>query len=278
MGLEISGVTFSGGTSIAFEPPPYTIQYLIVAGGGSGGYAGGGGGGFRTGNISVTSGTTYPITAGYAGNGGSNGFNSIAFGVTALGGGFGGQSGAPTPGCGNIGGSGGGGFRNFPGLFPRSGAPGTAGQGNPGGSGLGTCLGQAGGGGGGAGGPGGNAVMPAPNFGVGGNAGSGQSWPYTGPTTFYAAGGAGAGGGTGGGSGGAGQPSVYGKGGNGCGGGCRPSGQAGVVILAVPTPNYPGSAPGATVTTPPAAPGYTVLTYIGGSPPTPAPGTYIYTA
>jgi hypothetical protein len=34
-----------------------------------------------------------------------------------------------------------------------------------------------------------------------------------------------------------------------------------VVILAVPTPNYPGSAPGATVTTPPSAPGMTVLTY-----------------
>jgi hypothetical protein len=34
-----------------------------------------------------------------------------------------------------------------------------------------------------------------------------------------------------------------------------------VVILAVPTPAYPGSAPGATVSTPPAAPGMTVLTY-----------------
>jgi hypothetical protein len=34
-----------------------------------------------------------------------------------------------------------------------------------------------------------------------------------------------------------------------------------VVILAVPTPNYPGTAPGASVTTPPAAPGKTVLIY-----------------
>jgi hypothetical protein len=34
-----------------------------------------------------------------------------------------------------------------------------------------------------------------------------------------------------------------------------------VVILAVPTPYYPGSAPGANVSTPPAAPGITVLTY-----------------
>lgn len=38
-------------------------------------------------------------------------------------------------------------------------------------------------------------------------------------------------------------------------------GGSGIVIFAVPTPNYPGSAPGATVTTPPAAPGRTVLTY-----------------
>jgi hypothetical protein len=40
-----------------------------------------------------------------------------------------------------------------------------------------------------------------------------------------------------------------------------------VVILAVATPVYPGSAPGAAVSTPPAAPGYTVLTYTN-------PGTY----
>jgi hypothetical protein len=40
-------------------------------------------------------------------------------------------------------------------------------------------------------------------------------------------------------------------------------GGPGTVILAMATPNYPGSAPGATVSTPPAAPGYTVLTYTG---------------
>ena len=45
------------------------------------------------------------------------------------------------------------------------------------------------------------------------------------------------------------------------------TGGSGVVILAVPTPNYPGSAPGATVTTPPSAPGMTVITFT-------APGTY----
>jgi hypothetical protein len=48
------------------------------------------------------------------------------------------------------------------------------------------------------------------------------------------------------------------------------SGGPGVVILAVPTPSYPGTAPGASVTNPPAAPGYTVLTYVG-------PGSFTYT-
>jgi hypothetical protein len=44
----------------------------------------------------------------------------------------------------------------------------------------------------------------------------------------------------------------------------------------MPTPKYPGSAPGATVTTPPAAPGYTVLTYTTPSPTT--PGSFVFTA
>jgi hypothetical protein len=39
---------------------------------------------------------------------------------------------------------------------------------------------------------------------------------------------------------------------------------------------YPGSAPGAAVSTPPAAPGYTVLTYTTPSPTT--PGSFTFTA
>jgi hypothetical protein len=55
------------------------------------------------------------------------------------------------------------------------------------------------------------------------------------------------------------------------------AGGSGVVILAIPTPNYPGmSAPGAAVSTPPAAPGLTVLTYTTPSPGTPA--TFTLTA
>ena len=50
------------------------------------------------------------------------------------------------------------------------------------------------------------------------------------------------------------SPTSFASGNSGAGG-------SGVIILAVPTPAYPGSAPGATVTTPPAAPGMTVITY-----------------
>jgi hypothetical protein len=49
------------------------------------------------------------------------------------------------------------------------------------------------------------------------------------------------------------------------------------VIFAIPTSVYPSTiATGAVVTTPPAAPGYTVLTYNTPSPGTPA--TYTFTA
>jgi hypothetical protein len=45
------------------------------------------------------------------------------------------------------------------------------------------------------------------------------------------------------------------------------TGGSGTVILAVQNSVYPGSAPGAVVSTPPATPGYTIITYT-------APGTY----
>jgi len=63
-----------------------------------------------------------------------------------------------------------------------------------------------------------------------------------------------------------GQP-IVGRGGGGAGrnniaGG---TGGTGTVILVIPTPSYPGLAPGAVVTNPPAAPGATVLTYTTSS-------------
>ena len=53
-------------------------------------------------------------------------------------------------------------------------------------------------------------------------------------------------------------------------------GGSGTVILAIPTPFYPGSAPGASnvSTSFPGAPGMTVITYTTPSPSTPATFTY----
>jgi len=173
-------------------------------------------------------------------------------------------------------------------------APGVAGpQGYPGGTGNQSVTWPApalffvaaAGGGGGAGATG-NTGTTNPTAATGGPGGAGRLWPYT--NNYYAGGGGGgaanggpgpsytASGGAGGlGGGGAGVASngaTAGSGipgtGGGAGGTGSPSGTAtggtggdGVVILAVPTPFYPGSAPGAAVTTPPAAPGMTVLTY-----------------
>jgi hypothetical protein len=160
----------------------------------------------------------------------------------------------------------------------------------------GTGGGAGGGGSGGAGSPGGNSVQPNPttsNGGAGGTGGLGKTWSYTGPTVFYAGGGGGgagysqnimgaqgAGGSGVGGQGGTtnfpGLPGSYGSGGGGGGrspnypapgGSCGGYGGVGVVILAVPTPQYPGAyAPIAT--TPPSAPGQTVLRWT-------TPGTYV---
>jgi len=79
---------------------PLLIEFLIVAGGGGGGTAGignidgsGGGGGagrYLSGSNYMTQGDTESITVGGAGAAGTNGGNSIAFGVTCNGGGRGG--------------------------------------------------------------------------------------------------------------------------------------------------------------------------------------------
>jgi len=162
-------------------------------------------------------------------------------------------------------------------------------------------------GGGGAGGTGGNyfgPVAPASGGNGTGAGGVGYLWPYTGVTygggggggsyqqckTIYGLGGPG-----GGGNGGncQGPPAcrrttgsgTNGLGGGGGGGGLNTcsfangpggAGGSGAVILAVPTDKYKYfSAPGATVTTPPAAPGMTVLRY--NSPGQTTPGTFTLT-
>jgi len=215
------------------------------------------------------------------------GFTTIA--STGGGGGAGQGGGTNQPG-----GSGAGGPVNSATFGTATGSPGAYGvagtQGYPGG--RGDAAGFTSGGGGGAGGSGQAAAAPGSSAGAGG---PGVVWPFNG--TFYGGGGGGGGtnfgtppitrpgapGGAGGGGAGptlsAGTPGCINTGGGGGGGGW-PTAQAGtgvalpggnggpgVIILAVPTANYPGSAPGATITNPPAAPGMTVLRYA-------SPGTY----
>ena len=145
-----------------------TVDALVVAGGGgsgatsrpsyNGAWAGGGGAGgvLYTPGHPVTA-ATYPVVIGAGGGVGSNGSNSTALGLTAIGGGRGG--GTPfspnkPENQGGPGGSGGGGLGDHPGPSLQAGA-GTSGQGNSGGAGIDPGGGpdnyEQGGGGGGAG-------------------------------------------------------------------------------------------------------------------------------
>jgi hypothetical protein len=266
--LQDSDKTFS--LTVNTLAPTYTATYLVVAGGGGGGTnqgGGGGAGGMITGTVSLSIGTPYAITVGSGGTGGRNtrgvtGNNSsIGVLVTSLGGGGGGGSNPAStdnrPGL--SGGSGGGGQG---GISPAgTGGSGTPGQGNSGGAG--SPFGGSGGGGG-AGGAGSSASEgnPAPG-------GAGLASSITGTPTLYAGGGGNSyynpgntffnNGGPGGGGGGFNDTrpaAVNGTANRGGGGGGTTnvntdagSGGSGVVILSIATSNYPGSAPGATVTT-----------------------------
>ena len=67
------------GTGTIVPQSNLTVEYVIVAGGGGGGYSnagGGGAGGYLANNskaLSLSNGTTYTVTVGAGGNGGSNG-------------------------------------------------------------------------------------------------------------------------------------------------------------------------------------------------------------
>ena len=106
--------------------------------------------------------------------------------------------------------------------------------------------------------------LPGPGFsgapGGPGGGGAGSVTPGVNPSSYGIPGTPGTGGGGGGGA----NNSVPGTGAN----GYRGCGGPGVVIIAVPTPNYPGSAPGAAVSNPGSAPGMTVLTFTSS-------GTYV---
>jgi hypothetical protein len=215
----------------------YAVDYVIIAGGGSGGgggggSGGGGGGGYLANSTTVSVGTAYTVTVGSGGTGaiedrGTNGSNSSAFSLTAIGGGAGGaylgtQAGAS-------GGSGGGGN--------TTGGSATPGQGNDGGSGF--EANNNGGGGGGAGSVGENADSS-----TGGAGGSGISLSIIGSAVTYSAGGNGS---TANGSGGGSGSVNTGNGGAGAGSGVTGlSGGSGVVIVRYASASQRGT--GGTVT------------------------------
>jgi hypothetical protein len=161
-----------------------TADVLVIAGGGGGGKDKGGGGGagglsYQT-SRSLTA-TTYPVTVGAAGAGGTvysvttsaafAGNNSIFDTITSLGGGFGGTDYYAATQHGGSGGSGGG--------ASRAGNIGTATQGNSGGA---TGFGNAGGTG--------SEGSPFNRYGGGGGGGAGSAGTNAGSSTA-AAGGAG---------------------------------------------------------------------------------------
>jgi hypothetical protein len=276
------------------------------------GGGGGGAGGLKQGAVTLTTGTIYTVTVGSGGAGGCNPISPTGFGSANLGGGTqgnpssfsgapittisttgggrggGGGIGAPGTGKGGPGGSGGGPGSGISPPINFPGGCGSPGQGFGGGGGGPTSAGS----GGGATGPGFIRTVP------GAPSGAGYTWPYTGVT--YASGGgyggfpnlsvAPGGGGIGGPPTGpyCGAPGTAGTGGGGGGGGRAPGpaptgrgkggrGGSGVVILTVPNTAYPTVvAPGAAVSTPPNAPGQTVLTYSAASPS--SPGSYPFTA
>lgn len=220
------------------------IEVLVVAGGGGGGGhassdkggAGGGAGGLiYNSTYRVVPSTSYTVTVGQsgvggtAGNDGSQGGNSSFHVLTAIGGGYGARGAGGGPFAGGNGGSGGGGTADGNGA---NGAPGTGtlGQGFAGGT-NGQANNSAGGGG--AGGIGyGNTAS------TGGAGGPGLPFNISGTLTHYAGGGGGAaysgtpgiggigGGGAGGATGTVGTAGTAGTGGGGGGAGSGASGTA----------------------------------------------------
>jgi len=185
---------FTGIGSITFSHYTGNIEVLIVGGGASGGRgwgaAGGGGGGLIYKTLEVSP-NTYSITVGGGGAAqtsdnvrGNNGQDSVAFGLTALGGGGGGNH---SSGTGVAGGSGGGHGREGAGAAGNQPGSGSGGFGNQGGVGIYNCAaGYAGGGGGGAGTVGGASDGESP-----GPGGMGVPIDITGVPIFYAGGGGG---------------------------------------------------------------------------------------
>ncbi|MDB5195566.1 MAG: hypothetical protein JWO84_750 [Parcubacteria group bacterium] len=171
------GSHYFGSLSNNFIISTGSVNVLIVAGGGGGGFnrgSGGGAGGMLASSSAISSGTGYAVVIGQGGHketsavgDQTNGGDSSAFGITAVGGGRGQHA---SGGNGFSGGSGSGGATS------GSGGSGTSGQGNSGGTGSV----QAAGGGGGAGANGGAASGV-----TGGSGGTGSSYnPGSGSVTY----------------------------------------------------------------------------------------------
>ena len=220
-----------------------SVDYLVIAGGGGGGPlgGGGGGGGYLSGSQTLTSGT-YSFAIGAGANGGapgirgSNGGNTTALGLTAIGGGGGGchQTSSVSV-AGSSGGSGGGGSDNSNSYGPGAG---TAGQGFAGGSGSGVYTdtpNRGGGGGGGASAVGSGRNNPTGGAGtlnaINGTslywAGGGGGGGYSGTPAGAGGIGGGGGGGTDGASGGAGGGSALNNGTSGPSTNSQPGGLGG---------------------------------------------------
>ena len=183
--------TFTGSATFT---PSFTgpVEVLVVAGGGGAGGGGGGGGAgglLYVSSVGVSQGTGYTITVGAGGVGynsntaGTNGSNSSAFGLNAIGGA--GGSGMVNAQASLIGGSGGGGTIN------TTAGSGILGQGNNGGAGgqHSTQVWSVGGGGGGAGAVGQNFNGRGTD--LPGNGGIGLPYSISGFSTYYAGGGGG---------------------------------------------------------------------------------------
>jgi hypothetical protein len=173
------------GSTMTFSRPG-TIEYLMAGGGGGAMATGGGGaGGLLQGTTTVYAGNTYTITVGSGGIGPSQtkAGNTIAFGMTAYGGGTASNDGANGgPGAAESGGSGAGGGTN---NGAHAGGNGVPGQGNPGGYSGPSFVG---GGGGGAAGSGQGFIGPSPGAARGGN---GIYSTITGSNVAYSGGGGG---------------------------------------------------------------------------------------
>lgn len=257
------------GMAVVLTSAPVTsgiVNYLIVAAGGGGGATavsgggpmsagGGGAGGLKTGTASAISPAVYPIVVGAKGLGGTGssptpgmataGGNSVAFGVTSTGGGYGALVNLGNNSAGN--GGSGGGASSDSGQTGNFGT-GIAGQGFNGGNGA-HGGNPAGAGGGGSSALGSDGVSSA-----GGKGGDGTSSSISGSPVTYAGGGGGgcnvtggAGGAGGGGAGGSngnnGTSATANSGGGGGGASANASngpysggnGADGVVIISYPT-------------------------------------------